>query len=248
MVDFLDNAPGRRGRGRSRFNDVVAVIPAYNADRTIESLVRKIRRRIRRCIVVDDGSDDQTGNRARRAGAQLIVHPHNRGKGAALHSALTYLRGEQVSYVVLLDADGQHDPGEIHLLLETAARKGADVVCGTRMDHPGEMPELRQRTNRLISAVISWLCRTRLTDAACGFRVLSRQAVEVIRLHRPQYAADQELLIEAVQHGLTIAETPVSSIYHDKAESHVQPVKHTLRFIRMVAGLAVIRLLRGRIA
>jgi glycosyltransferase involved in cell wall biosynthesis len=248
MVDFLDKTPGRRARGRSRFTDVVAVIPAYNAAETIEPLVRKIRRRIRRCIVVDDGSGDQTGNRARRAGAQLIVHPHNRGKGAALHSALAYLRDEQVSYAVLLDADGQHDPSEIHLLLEKAGRAHADVVCGTRMQNPGDMPQLRQRTNRLISAIISWICRTRLTDAACGFRVISGRAIEVIRLHHPRFAVDQEMLVEAVRHGLTIAEAPVTSIYHEQAESHVRPVKDTLRFIRMFAGLAILRLLRGRIA
>jgi glycosyltransferase involved in cell wall biosynthesis len=251
MVEFLDSSAGPRGggrgRGRGRFHDVVAVIPAYNAGATIEALVRKVRRRIRRCIVVDDGSVDGTSARARHAGAQLIIHPHNRGKGAALYSALAYLREDPPAYVVLLDADGQHDPSESHRLLETADRRKADVVCGTRMRDHANMPSLRYRTNRVISGIVSWLCRIQLTDAACGFRVLSRRAVEVIRLHHTRYDVDQEMLFEAVRHGLTIAEAPVSTIYTDEAASYVRPFKDTVRFIRLVSGLVVLRIVRGRI-
>jgi len=231
-------------RRRQNVADIVAVIPAYQAEKTIAEVVHQTRRRVARCIVVDDGSQDKTGILARRAGAELITHAGNRGKGAAVRSGLLYLREEQFNYCVLLDADGQHDPNEIPRLVDAARRANADVVCGTRMNNPRGMPWLRRTTNTLMSRITSWLCRIKLSDTQCGFRLLSQHAVKVIELRKDKFEVETEILVEAARHKLIVTETPVSSIYAADHSSHIHPLRDTWRFVRLVAMILARRLVR----
>src|SRR5215475_12103527 len=112
--------------------DIVAVIPAYNASLTISAVVRKARTQLSRVFVVDDGSTDDTGEQARQAGAQVLTHPRNLGKGAALRTAFSELASAGVDAVVTLDADGQHDPDDIPKLVESFRAGGADLIIGSR--------------------------------------------------------------------------------------------------------------------
>ena len=140
MVAFIDtHTDGIAHPRRPRNHEIIAVIPAYNAEKTIVDVVRKVRQRAGRCIVVDDGCTDGTAQNALQAGAELIVHLSNRGKGAAIHSAFAHLKSQEFQYAVLLDADGQHDPAEIPLFVQKARQENADVVCGTRMRDPQGM-------------------------------------------------------------------------------------------------------------
>jgi glycosyltransferase involved in cell wall biosynthesis len=206
-------------------------------------VIHGVRRRVGRCIVVDDGSTDETAVLAKRAGAELIIHASNRGKGAAVRSALACLRGTPFSYAVLLDADGQHDPAEIPRFCEAARRHDADMVLGTRMHAPAGMPWLRRITNRTMSRIISGLCGVPLTDTQCGYRLLSRRAVERMRLTTSNFEVESEMLLDATRQGLTITEVPVRSIYGDDHTSHIRPVRDTIRFLRLVSKLMAVRLL-----
>jgi glycosyltransferase involved in cell wall biosynthesis len=228
-------------RRRAQTHDLLAVIPAFNAAPSIQDVVSKTRRKVSRVYVVDDGSTDATAATAKRAGATLIVHPSNRGKGAALHSALAYLRDEQFNYVIFLDADGQHDPLELHRLVDEARKAHADVVCGTRMANPEGMPRVRRVTNRVMSAIISWLCRVRVSDTQCGYRLLSKRAATLIELKKSNFEVETEILLQAARHGLKVTETPIRSIYGADHSSHIKPARDTIRFLRLVGWLAVAR-------
>ncbi len=225
--------------------DVVAVIPAYNAESTIKLVVSKVRRKIARCIVVDDGSSDKTGILAKEAGAELLVHISNRGKGAAIKSAFEFLKKQDFKYLILLDADGQHEPGEVFRLVQQARRKRADVVCGNRMKNTKGMPKLRVTTNKIMSKVTSWICRTNLSDTQCGYRLLSKRTVNNIEIKKDNFEVDTEILFQASRLGYRISEATVSTIYTDDHSSNINPIGDTLRFLRLISGLLISRTIKG---
>lgn len=244
MVDFVDNTfNDTEPRRRTQLNGVIAVIPAYNAEKTIAKVVSKSFRKAPRCVVIDDGSTDSTGNEARKAGAEVIVHVHNRGKGAAIRSAIEGLKDEAFLYMVFLDADEQHEPGEMGRLVNAAHRYHADVVCGNRMNKPKDMPWLRKKTNQLTSRITSWICGVNIQDTQCGFRLISKNVAQTISIRSRRFDVDSEILFQAARYGFRIAEASVSCIYPDDHSSHIHPFRDTLRFIRLAFSLIIRRLL-----
>ncbi len=195
--------------------------------------------------MVDDGSSDKTGILAKQAGAELLVHVSNRGKGAAVKTAFDYLKNQDFKYMVMLDADGQHEPGELLRLVQQAKRRRADVVCGNRMKNPKGMPKLRVVTNKVMSKITSWLCRTKLSDTQCGYRLLSKRAVKNIEIKKNNFEVDSEILFEVSRRGFKITEATVSSIYADNHSSHIHPIRDTLRFLRLISGLLISRITKN---
>lgn len=247
MVMFLDpEQRAQRSRRRGQYDDVIAIIPAYNAAETIHEVVYRARRKVARCIVVDDGSTDETGTRAKRTGAELIVHTSNRGKGAAIRSAFMCLRATEFAYAVLLDADGQHDPAEIGRFVDAARRQNADIVVGSRMANPEGMPWLRRVTNRSMSCLISWMCGTRLADTQSGYRLLSKRVLDTITPVKDNFEVESEILLKAARHGMIMTEIPIRSIYDAHHTSHIRPMRDTLRFLRLIGGLVLLRLFYRR--
>ena len=247
MVMFLDpEQRAQRSRRRGQYDDVIAIIPAYNAAETIHEVVYRARRKVARCIVVDDGSTDETGTRAKRTGAELIVHTSNRGKGAAIRSAFMCLRATEFAYAVLLDADGQHDPADIGRFVDAARRQNADIVVGSRMANPEGMPWLRRVTNRSMSRLISWMCGTRMADTQSGYRLLSKRVLDTITPVKDNFEVESEILLKAARHGMIMTEIPIRSIYDAQHTSHIRPVRDTLRFLRLIGGLVLLRLFYRR--
>src|ERR1700736_6769488 len=138
---------------------IAAVIPAYNEEKHIGDVVRRTRQKLDDVLVVDDGSRDKTAERARQAGAEVIVHPKNRGKGETIKTGLRHWLEGQIDFVIILDADGQHRPEEIERFV--AAALSADkpkLVLGNRMKDVSTMPLVRRLVNRWMSQQISALC------------------------------------------------------------------------------------------
>ncbi len=214
---------------------IAAVVPAYNAARHIEGVLGGLLELLPagNVIVVDDGSRDDTAAVARRSGVRVIVHPENRGKGAALRTgfdAATALPG--IEAVVMLDADGQHDPAEIPRFAAEFA-KGAELVIGDRMGTRGAMPPLRVGTNLLTSGIISLLARARVPDTQNGYRLAGAALLRRIRLTTNRYEIESELIIKASRAGARIASIPVRSIYGSE-RSAIHPLRDTMRFISLV--------------
>ena len=215
---------------------ILAVIPAYREAGRIGSVVRQVVAHLP-CLVVDDGSGDGTAEEAERAGASVVRHPRNLGKGAALRTGLAWAREHGYDGVITLDADGQHDP--VHLPeFVAAAERGADIVVGRRTDwRAGGMPWIRRLTNRFTSAVVGRLARARVGDSQCGFRYMSIKAWTAAEPETTSYDAESEILIRAGRLGLRITEAPIATIY-GKEESKIRPARETWRFFRLCVRYA----------
>ena len=213
---------------------IAAAIPAFQAGASVGDVVRRTREVLPEVLVVDDGSSDATAEAARGAGAELVAHPVNRGKGAALVTAFRTLFARGCDAVVTLDADGQHLPEEIPKLLE-AARGGADLVLGTRDHLFAEMVAARRVANRLSSWAISWAAGQSLSDVQTGFRLYTRRLVEATGFPEARFDAESAVVVRASRRGFRIATVPVRLGFADgRTTSHYRPLVDSLRIARSV--------------
>ena len=214
----------------------LVVIPGRDIAATVAPLVGKIRAQdpALDVLVVDDGSTDGTAEAARRAGAEVVAHDGNRGKGAALRTGIAHAAARGYDAIVTMDGDLQHDPSAIPQFVAALARGDGDIVVGTRMRAVGSMPPIRVWTNRTTSRVVSRLAGQDIPDSQSGFRIMRTSAVSGIRLVTSRYDTESEILIRAARRGARIASIPIEAIY-EGARSHINPAIDTLRFLRLVA-------------
>ncbi|MEY2487810.1 MAG: hypothetical protein QOH39_3458 [Verrucomicrobiota bacterium] len=210
-----------------------AVIPAFNEEKHIGDVVRRTREQLDHVLVVDDGSSDETAGLAREAGAEVIVHPENRGKGESIKSGLRYWLERQLTWVVILDADGQHRPEEIDRLIRAAASDGASLLLGNRMKDISSMPLVRRWVNRYMSKKISRLCGQDIPDTQCGFRMLHRHFIPEVLTGTDRFDYETEMLIIASRKGFRIESVPISTVYSDEVSS-INPIRDTIRFFKLI--------------
>lgn len=221
---------------------LAVVIPAYNEAKTIDSVVRRIPRRIPRVsgietVVVDDNSTDQTYKLAKKAGAHVLSHAMNLGQGGAILTGVAFCKRLGADIVVTLDADGQHDPTEIARLLDGHRSTGADLVIGSRFlsDTIGNMPTLKQAGNRGFSLITYLLSGKMLTDTQSGFRLFGTQMIELLlTLDLAGYEFCSETIMIAHKHRLKIAEAPISTIYFDNRRGQ-DPINGINILLRLIA-------------
>jgi glycosyltransferase involved in cell wall biosynthesis len=206
----------------------VAVIPAYNEAASVAEVVTGLRGSVAHVIVVDDGSIDETAERARAAGAEIVSHRTNLGKGHAVRRGLAVALAGDYTHVLLLDGDLQHLPQEAARLLQVAAETGADVVIGERQFCREEMPASRYHANRIGSRVLSWFVNAPVRDSQCGFRVFRMDALRPLRLHASGYEIETEMLVKVRRRGGRVASVPISAVYAG-GRSKLRPVRDTTR-------------------
>jgi glycosyltransferase involved in cell wall biosynthesis len=215
-------------------SQTAAVIPAYQDEKHIGDIVRRTRERLDHVLVVDDGSTDQTAQRAREAGAEVIVHNQNRGKGDAIKTGLAYWSDRAVTWVSLLDSDGQHLPEEIDRFLTAATSSTQSTfLIGNRMNNLAGMPFLRRVANRYMSKQISRLCGQEIPDTQCGFRMLNRQLVPELLGGGDRFDYDTEVLIVASRKGYRIESVPITTVYTDQV-SKIRPLRDAIRFLKLM--------------
>lgn len=219
--------------GADRTN-VAALIPAYFEEAQIQPVARRTLAQLDHVLVLDDGSTDRTAEEARKAGAEVIRHERNKGKGAAIKTGLRELDARGFLYVLVLDGDGQHLPEEIPAFLEAANRTGSQLVVGTRMSDTGKMPWVRRMTNRFMSAQISRLCGQPVPDSQCGFRMMHRDVIPHLYCESDNYDYETEMLLIASREGFRIASVPVSTIYGEE-KSKIHPLRDTIRFFKLLS-------------
>lgn len=203
---------------------IIIGMPAFNEEKYIGSLVLRARQHAGEVIVADDGSADRTSEIARLAGAIVIRHDQNRGKGAAVQSILVEARKHDADILAIIDADFQHDPDEIPSLIK-AVLEGYDLVIGSRRLPRSRIPRYRRFGQRTLSYFTGVLTKSKVLDSESGFRALSKKAISEIQLKESGFAVETEMISEAVHKGLTIKEIPVSIIY-TKDGSTLNPVRH----------------------
>jgi glycosyltransferase involved in cell wall biosynthesis len=229
----MESAAPQPGRPLDRSN-VAAVIPAYHEEVHVRGVAERTRAQLDRVLVVDDGSTDATAARAREGGAEVLVHPVNRGKGEAIKTGLRHWLAQQgIEFVVLLDADGQHLPEEIGRFLAAATMTSASLFVGTRMNDTHDMPFVRRTVNRYMSRRISRLCGQEVPDTQCGYRMVQRALIPHLLDGTSRFEYETEVLIIASRAGFRIAPVPISTIYSDEVSS-IRPVRDTLRFFKLM--------------
>lgn len=213
---------------------VAALIPAYREERFIADVVRRTRAQLDAVLVIDDGSGDRTGELARAAGAEVITHPANQGKGAAIQTGFKTLALRGFDFILILDADGQHLPEEIPRFLEAARTGGTRLLVGNRMCDTADMPWNRRWTNKFMSAQISWLCGQPVCDTQCGFRMIHRDLVPRLMGERTVgFQYETEMLILTAWRGETISAVPISTVYGEETSS-IHPLRDALRFFALM--------------
>ena len=213
--------------------NVAAVIPAYLEEKHIGDVVRRTLLQLANVVVVDDGSTDRTAELAKNAGANVIVHEQNRGKGESIKSGFRYWLEHDAAYVVILDGDGQHLPEEIERFLAAAASGLGDLLIGTRMNDVREMPFVRRAVNRYMSRKISRICGQDIPDTQCGFRMVHREIIPDLLGGTERFDYETEMLILASRAGCRIASVPISTVYSDEVSS-IHPIRDTLRFFKLM--------------
>jgi glycosyltransferase involved in cell wall biosynthesis len=210
------------------------VIPAYQDEKHIGDIVRRTRERLDHVLVIDDGSRDHTGQHAREAGADVIVHAQNRGKGEALKTGLGYWLNRDIRWVILLDSDGQHLPEEIDRFLAAAvAVSQPTFFVGNRMNDVAGMPFIRRVVNRYMSNRISHVCGQKIPDTQCGFRMLDRQLIPELLGGGDRFDYETEVLIIASRKGYQIESVPITTVYTDQV-SKIRPLRDAIRFFKLM--------------
>jgi glycosyltransferase involved in cell wall biosynthesis len=218
-------------------NQIAAVIPAYNEAKHVADVVRRTRQQLENVLVVDDGSTDGTADEARAAGAELIVHPENRGKGQSIKDGLHHWMDRGVEWVVILDADGQHRPEEIDRMLAAAQRDAVCLLIGNRMEDISSMPLVRRFVNRYMSNKISRACGQQIPDTQCGFRMLHRNIIPSVLGGTNRFDYETEMLILASRNGFKVWSVPITTVYSDEVSS-IHPVRDTIRFFKLMRRYA----------
>jgi glycosyltransferase involved in cell wall biosynthesis len=211
----------------------MAVIPARDAESTIGGVISGLKAALPQLLVlvVDDGSSDGTSAAARAAGADVIRHETNRGKGAALQTGFDEAARRGVDRVLTLDADGQHDPAYAAFLLH--ALDGSDLVIGSRDGDRTGMPWIRRATNSFMTWIVSRLAGLPIEDTQSGYRAVSAPVFASVRPETARFEYESEFLIEAGRKGFTIGSVPVPTLYNAPG-SHIRPFGDTVRFVRLL--------------
>lgn len=218
----------------TRTDTVIAVIPAYNAERFVLDVVRVARQHVV-VIAVNDGSRDNTLPKLMASGATVIDQQPNQGKGAALKRGFRAALEQGAGAVIQLDADGQHDASEIPLFLAKFRETGADLIIGER-DFT-RMPFVRRLSNNVGQRAFNWALGKRIADNQSGYRLLSRRLVEaVLASDQGGFEFELDMIVISFKRGWRIDGVPIATIYGEE-KSNIQPVQHVLRFFRMVGDV-----------
>jgi glycosyltransferase involved in cell wall biosynthesis len=223
----------------------VAVVPAYNEAATIRGVVRSIMDALPGfdVVVVDDGSTDETGRLAERAGAKVLRMPFNLGIGGAVQAGFVYAHDNGYDHMVQVDGDGQHDPGEVaHLVAAMREDPTVDVVCGSRFlsrDHVYPAPISRRTGIHLFAFLLSRVVGQRISDPTSGFRLYNRRAITLFARDYPHDYPEVEAVLMLHFHRLRMQEVPVRMLARGGGVSSIGSGKSVYYMIKVLLALGV---------
>ncbi len=206
-----------------------ALIAAFNEAAHVAEVVSGTIPHASPVVVVDDGSADDTAARARAAGAIVIRHEQNRGKGCAIRTGLEFVLKLDRSHVLFLDADLQHDPAEIPRLIARAEQGHGDLVIGERQFRKDLMPAARFYANAIGSAIVSRFIGADVADSQSGFRLIRADLLRLVHLTATGYEIETEMLIKLVRAGAAVERVTVRRLQYEGAHSKIRPFRDTLR-------------------
>ena len=207
----------------------VAVIPAYNEGTRIATVIKGAQVHVDSVIVVDDGSTDDTLVVSERLGARVVHHIENSGAGAATMTGIDAARACGAEIIVTLDADEQHDPHDIPLLLKPIEREEADIVFANRFGQRNRIPFIRRVANT-IGNVLTFIATGKwVSDSQCGFKVFGPKAVRDIDLKMSGFEFCSEVVRETAKHQWRIKEVPTKVLYSEYTLAKGQSFAHGIQ-------------------
>lgn len=205
------------------------LIPAYNEEKNISHIIRDAFQYVQDIFVVDDGSEDRTAFLAREAGAKVIAHQKNMGKGKALLTGFSEIMKNNFNAVITMDADGQHLPSEIPILKTVFEQGDCDIIIGERLINRNIMPIHRALANRIGEIFISRAIGTKIRDTQSGFRIYSTDVIKSIHIETVGFEMETEILLKSRHAGFHIGTATVTTVYADDYSSHFRPVRDFYR-------------------
>ena len=216
-------------------------MPAYNEENSIFDLIRKIEPFVDKIIVCDDGSTDKTEQKARDAGAHVIRHKQNLGKGGAMKSLFNYAKNIDADIILTIDSDGQFLPEEIPKMIESLIKQKADVVLGYRFDDADDMPTYRKVGNKFLDKMTSLASELPFRDTQGGFRAYSKKAIQLIQFSTNGFGVDSEIVVNASKQNLKIVEEKVTVIYNTGGKTSTKtPVVHVSEVLKTILEMVAI--------
>lgn len=210
---------------------ILALIPAYNEEIAIQAVVRETMKYLP-ALVADDGSTDATVKLAREAGAMIVQNFQNLGKGAALRNGFRYALENDYQAVLILDADGQHDPHEIPLFLESFQQNKSDLIIGMR-DFT-QMPFSRRLANTLGAKLVNRLTKEPIPDNQSGYRLINARLMNLLLDSQEMgFEFEVEMIFACLHAGLSINWVPIKTIYAEE-KSHISPLSHISNYFRIL--------------
>ena len=216
---------------------VSVIIPAYNEAESIGAVVDGVRALYPdfEIIVIDDGSSDRTAEAALAAGAKVYAHPYNIGNGAAVKSGIRVAEGE---FLVLMDADGQHNPSEIGKLL--AELPAYDMVVGAR-NHSGQASLGRAVGNRIYSWFASYVAKFPIQDLTSGFRAIKADLAKSFLYLLPNtYSYPTTITLGVLRSGRTLKYVPIEVKARKRGSSQIKLVKDGARFFMIIVRICTL--------
>lgn len=191
------------------------LLPAYNEEVSIASMIILSEAYSDEVIVIDDGSTDRTAQIAEQTNATVLKHETNKGKGAALKTGFEYVKNKNFDILVTIDADGQHNPAEIPDVIKPIEDKNADIVNGSRYINGGNKntPTYRRVGQTVLDSATALASGVKLTDSQSGFRAFSRQSLDHFNFDPDGFGIESDMIIEAVKNNLKIEEVEITVRY-----------------------------------
>lgn len=219
---------------------VFVLIPAYKAAGSLRDLLPGLFRVVppENVCVSDDGSGDDTAIVCRDSGVSYVSSDVNRGKGAALSLGFRFLLDtKSASWVITMDADGQHAVSDIpKFLLRMQESPDTGIVIGERFRRPGTMPLARIFSNTVTSFILSRMAKARISDSQCGFRAYSARTLSAVACRYNRFEMESEIILRACATGYSVSFIPVQTLYFS-SQSHISAVADTLRWLRAVISV-----------
>ncbi len=217
-------------------SNILIILPAYNELSVIESVILDIKKSgYKNICVIDDGSTDDTGKVAKKAGAIVLTHPVNRGAGASVQTGLLFAKKNNYKIAITMDSDGQHYIEDVEKLLYKMTVESADIVVGNRFGNKlNDIPIRRIAYNKMANALTNVFCKNNYSDTQSGLRLFNRNAIENLKLKNRGFGFCSEMLIAAEHCSLNVVETPIKVKYTDYSMSKGQNLSMGLRTARNI--------------
>jgi glycosyltransferase involved in cell wall biosynthesis len=236
----VKESPSHHMHPGSNHARILVGIPALNEEIAIGSITLRSLKYSDSVVVIDDGSTDMTSEVAALAGASVIRHKKNEGKGTSIKDIFTYAKAIQADILVLIDGDGQHNPDDMPRLLDPLLVGEVDMVIGSRFlaGMTNKVPLYRRLGQEALTFATNITSGTRVTDTQSGFRAFSKKAFGCFTFNNNGMAIESEMIIEAARSGLNIKEVPID-VRYDVNGSSLHPVKHGFSVLSKIIKLGI---------